>query len=283
VPWWARIGVKLVLSRLPIRHDVWRRLGIFGQGEMADAAYALGVFEGHFTRAKEYATFAAGFVALELGPGDSLLSGMIASSYGASRTYLIDSGLFARDHPEARQHLEVLLRARGLAMPAIADDATVKTLCAACGTRYLTHGVDSFEEISDASVDFVWSHAVLEHVRKHDFARLVRALHRVMRPGAVASHTVDLRDHLGGGLNHLRFSDALWENRFMASAGFYTNRLGMSEMVELFAGAGFKVVLPRVSRWAELPTPARKMAAPFRRRSADDLSVNGFDVVLRVP
>ncbi len=32
VPWWAKIGSKLVLARLPIPYALWRGIGIFRYG-----------------------------------------------------------------------------------------------------------------------------------------------------------------------------------------------------------------------------------------------------------
>jgi hypothetical protein len=33
-PWWAKIAGKLVLSRLPVEHALWKRLGLFQYGAM---------------------------------------------------------------------------------------------------------------------------------------------------------------------------------------------------------------------------------------------------------
>ena len=41
----------------------------------------------------------------------------------------------------------------------------------------------------------------------------------MIRPGGLCSHVVDLKDHLGGALNNLRFSQRVWESRTMAGSG----------------------------------------------------------------
>lgn len=51
MPWWGKIGIKLVLARLPLAYDCWQRLGLFRHGYMDSAVYALGVFESHMDRA----------------------------------------------------------------------------------------------------------------------------------------------------------------------------------------------------------------------------------------
>ena len=56
------------------------------------------------------------------------------------------------------------------------------------------------------SVDFCLSNAVLEHVPKRDLALVAAELFRVLNRNGICVHRVDLKDHLGGGLNNLRFS-----------------------------------------------------------------------------
>ena len=51
LPWWAKIGAKVVLSRLPLNARTWQRLGLFSPGGMADADYARRVFESHLEAA----------------------------------------------------------------------------------------------------------------------------------------------------------------------------------------------------------------------------------------
>jgi hypothetical protein len=41
VPWWMRIGVKIVLSRLPIPYSFWKRLKVFDLGDMDQPQRAL--------------------------------------------------------------------------------------------------------------------------------------------------------------------------------------------------------------------------------------------------
>lgn len=130
-------------------------------------------------------------------------------------------------------------------------------------------------------MDFCFSNAVLEHVPKRHFALVAAELFRILNRNGICLHRVDLKDHLGGGLNSLRFSDATWKGKLFRSSGFYTNRIRFGEMLTLFERAGFEYRLPRVIRWEKLPTPRVKLNASFRRLPDEDLLVSGFDVVLR--
>jgi hypothetical protein len=94
-------------------------------------------------------------------------------------------------------------------------------------------------------------------------------------------HRVDLKDHLGGGLNNLRFAEARWEAPLFRNSGFYTNRIRFGEMMALFEAAGFECRLPRIMRWEEIPLPRQALDEAFRRLPDEDLLVSGFDVVLK--
>jgi hypothetical protein len=94
-------------------------------------------------------------------------------------------------------------------------------------------------------------------------------------------HSVDLKNHLGGGLNNLRFSEVVWEGSLFSGSGFYTNRIRFDEMLNIFSQAGFVFTLPRILRWECLPLSRTQMDAAFSQLSDDELLVSGFDVVLK--
>ena len=280
VPWPAKLAAKIILSRLPVPYGIWKALAAFEHGHMDRPEYALGSFERHWKRAHFEGKKLGGFVALELGPGDSLFSALIASAFGASKTYLVDVGPFAGGDLKSYRGMAQLLESRGFSLPGFASARTLEELLTSCSAVYLTHGLSSLRQIPYSSVDFVWSHAVLEHVRRDDFAPLLHELRRVQKPAGASSHTVDLKDHLGGALNNLRFAHTLWESDFMAKSGFYTNRIRYTEMIDLFCKAGFQPHVLDVDRWPELPTPRKGLAKPFSALPHEELVVSGFDVLL---
>lgn len=279
LPWQARIAAKLVLSRLPSGYAFWHRLNLFSHGLMDRPDYAYGVFRTHFDRSN-FPGKARGFVGLELGPGDSALSAVIAAAHGARRLHLVDAGHFATEDLTPYRQMATQLRSKGLPAPDINQVESLGALLAACRADYGTAGLASLQAIEAASVDFVWSHAVLEHVRRQEFLPTMQAIHRLLKPGGVASHRVDLKDHLGGGLNNLRLGSHLWEQDWMARSGFYTNRLRLSEMLAAFRVAGFEVQLLDATRWDRSPIQRSSLAPEFQGLSDDDLRVSAFDVLL---
>jgi SAM-dependent methyltransferase len=273
------MAAKGVLTRLPVPYDFWRRLNIFRHGTMDDVAYAERVAFMHLDRPG--GQLERGFTALEIGPGDSLLAAVCACSAGAGRIYLVDVGDFAVRDIEPYRTLARRLGERGLPAPDLDRVTTFEETLDRCGAVYLSGGVPSLAELPSQTVDISWSQAVLEHIRKADLEALVNELYRVHRPRTTSSHRIDLRDHLSNALNNLRFSERRWEGGLFANSGFYTNRVRCSEFLELFGRAGFEASLESLDRWPVLPTPRRRIVEPYRSLPDEELTIAGFDVILR--
>jgi SAM-dependent methyltransferase len=280
IPWQCKIAAKLVLARLPIKYQSWSNIGIFKHGAMKDPEYALNVFTTHFERARPLLPTDKQLVGLELGPGDSLSGAILGASFGLDRVLLVDVGRFASNDFNTYQALIGLLQSRNVPTERYNDCKTIEEILLRSNTTYFTGGLRDLQEIPDASVDFIWSQAVLEHIRRAEFLPTLKELRRVLARGGVASHRIDLADHLGGALNNLRFRRQLWESSTWSSSGFYTNRIRYREMVDLFHEAGFASDVVHVDRWEQLPTPRRKLDLEFRNQPDHDLVVSGFDVIL---
>jgi SAM-dependent methyltransferase len=279
-PWWAKIAGKLILARLPVAAGTWQRLGLFRHGAMDDDDYALQVFRSHWKRCGR--PDLRGGVVLELGPGDSIATAVIARAHGA-RAVLVDSGAFAVGDVRVYRRLADRLRAEGQDAPDLSVAATKEEVLRLCDAEYLTEGIASLGRIADATVDMVFSQAVLEHVRRDEFESTLKELARVLTPNGHSSHRVDLRDHLGGGLDNLRFSRAVWESPIFARGGFYTNRLSYSEVLEGFSRTHDDVETRVLQSWESPPLDRRQIAQELRHRTDDDLMVAGFDVLAKRP
>ncbi|MBK8163352.1 MAG: class I SAM-dependent methyltransferase [Gammaproteobacteria bacterium] len=279
IPWWAKLCAKMALSRLPFGYSVWQKLGLFRHGNMDAGEYAIRIFQSHMEKSC-FQQRLAGKTILELGPGDSLATAIIAAGYGA-RSILIDSGRFIRKDINSYVELVGALAKRNLPHIDISCCRDVDEILELCNSRYMTEGLDSLRMIEKESVDLIFSQAVLEHIRRYDFLETMRECRRILREGGVCSHQVDLRDHLGGSLNNLRFSERVWESAFFSKSGFYTNRIQYSEMIGLFAQAGFKVEVTDICRWDTPPTRRSRLSTEFIRIPDEELCISMFDVLLR--
>jgi len=126
-----------------------------------------------------------------------------------------------------------------------------------------------------------FSNAVLEHIPKEEFTQLLFELKRILKKDGICSHRVDLKDHLGGGLNNLRFSSSVWEGSLFRRSGFYTNRIRYGQMLLMFDQAGFSWKVTRKDTWEKLPIVRSSLNVEFQSIPDDDLLISGFDVVLR--
>lgn len=277
VPWWGRMGAKLLFSSLPVSYQFWSRINLFRHGKMDSPDYALDCFQTHWQAVANGAATPETIV--ELGPGDSLATALIARAHGVRTTFLVDAGAFAS------RSLDIYLRLRHRLLQLdgsrrLPEFNSVEEMLNVTGGRYLTEGTASLRTISDDSVDLVYSHATLEHVPLREVEEQLRQTRRILRPSGIVSHQVDLRDHLGGGLNNLRFSEAFWESPRVHRSGFYTNRIRLPEYLEMFRDCGFMVRKLDVQRWDALPLKRRNLDRRYRSLTDDDLRVSGFRAVL---
>ncbi len=281
LPWWAKLYAKLVLARLPVPYSLWRKLKLFRHGEMNDPGRAIRTFENYFRRAREHARITPGFTVLELGPGDSILSGLVARSMGASHVWLVDAGAFADTDVAACHRTLALLTQAGHVDLGLGNATSVDEVLERANVTYLTEGTASLTGIPDASIDLFWSQVVLEHVPHDEFPEFLRQLRRIVKPHGIGVHSVDFRDHLSNALNNLRFSHETWESRAFRNSGFYTNRIRPGEMLALFKEAGFDVEVVTETHWPEIPTTRAAMAVPFRELPDAELRLAEYEVLLR--
>ena len=278
--WAIKIIAKLIIARLPLPYSFWRSLSVFRHGSMDSTEYPVKIFNLHLKRA-----FPDGLpsdaVILELGPGDSLASALLGYASGASKTYLVDVGSFARKDVAFYQTLAADLCNRGLQCPDLSDALSFDDILQASNASYLTNGLSSLRTIPSESVDFVWSHSVLEHVRKDELTAAFNELRRILKPGGLSSHNIDYQDHLSFSLNNLRFSEKLWESSFFANSGFYTNRVPAIRLHRMLKEASFKILHEEFGKWPALPIPRSALHSDFTKFTDKELCNRTSHVLLK--
>ncbi len=277
IPWWMKLSAKIILSRLPIPYNFWKNLALISHGNMDEPNYAYQVFTQHFNRFK---STDKEFVSLELGPGDSLFSALISKALGGSKTYLVDVGDFAGKDIAKYQVMAQFLLAKNLPIAGIENCQNLDDILHLCSANYLTSGLSSLRSIPDSSIDFIWSHGVIELIRRSELLITLKELRRILKPNGICSHLIPLVDSLGD-LNSLRFSQDIWESNFMANSGFYANRLRYSQLLELFKAAGFNPEVVQIRRWDTLPLSKAKLSQEFRAMADEELSIYSFTVILQ--
>jgi SAM-dependent methyltransferase len=280
VPWFVKIPAKIVLSRLPIKDERWQKMNIFRAGTMDSPESAFSIFKRHYEESG-LATLRDCAV-LELGPGNGLLTALYARSFGAARTWLLDAEPLASLDVALFAKAEQMLSELNLPVPGVGRASSMDIALRQLNATYLTEGLASLLTVPDKAIDFMFSNAVLEHVRLAEFAKTAREMRRVLKLNGAAVHSIDFKDHLQYALNNLRFPEQIWESDFISRSGFYTNRLTWPAMEKIFREAGFSIELRSSELWPNgLPTRQRVMAQPFRSMPSDELMVMGAHIVLR--
>lgn len=276
--WRMRIAAKVVLSRLPVAYGVWRNLSLFRHGRMDDPAYAHQVFIRHFQRYQASGRFREGYRVLEIGPGDTLNTALIACAYGAGSSVLIDTVAAASDDLRVYRSLIEYLSSQGLKSCIPVEVDSLQEILLSCSASYFTTGLAALREQPAKSIDFIFSHAVLEHVRAGEFNAYMDEMHRILRPDGFMSHRIDFKDHLGGGLNNMRFASSRWEHPPFVNSGFYTNRLRANDVLAAMRDAGLVCTIVHEDRWDRLPIKRCALAPEFAGYTDAELCVSGMDV-----
>jgi SAM-dependent methyltransferase len=173
----------------------------------------------------------AGATVLELGSGWQPLIPLLFKGAGAARVIMTDeTALMDAEYFERAR--ETLAR-RGHPVDARWQDFEYLAPC-------------DWSAIPDASIDVIWSRAVLEHIPPMVIDRLFAQFRRILRPGGVMAHVIDNSDHWEhkdssiSRANFLKFEDGLW-NIINAHRLAYQNRLRHYEYRDIIRGAGFSI------------------------------------------
>jgi SAM-dependent methyltransferase len=265
-------------ATLPVDYSFWRRFTLCRHGSMDEVEYALATTRKHL--AVLTPSQLRGASVLELGPGDSVASGLVGHAHGVEHTVLIDTGFFARRDAAIYRQVADRLAKEGVRVAGFDTWRSVSDALDATNTRYLTTGTEALADLPSNSFDLVWSQAVLEHVHRDEIGRLLGEIRRLLKPSGLSSHVVDLEDHLAHSLHSLRFPSRFWESPTVRRSGLYTNRLRLSEWLTLFESASLVAAIRERAVWPSPPIRRSALRSSFRELDEDELCVRGFWAVL---
>ena len=236
---------------------------------------------------------------LELGPGHSLLGGLLLLSWGLGEYHGVDAfpvarwdadrvralrtrlgsacGLPLHEAPLAQRKGEVLARFdRAVTIKdgeAVLNEDMIQLHCP----------VDAADlPLESNSYDLVVSNSVLEHVK--DLPATAAECARVLAPGGVAFHQVDFRDHrdFSQPRAFLRVPNREWEELWTDRPFQYTNRHRLSAVREAFSAAGLELLELKINERLPLGEEERRLLHPsFQACSQEDLEVLGASLLLR--
>ncbi len=271
--WFLKIIFKIIFSRLNIPYSLWKNFNIFKHGQMESFEYSRKIFEGHFRDMSKVNKIDNPLI-MEIGPGDSLFSMVYSRKYSEEKIYFLDVNDFASKDLNLYFKLQKKLEkenyfSKKIKRPFKSFDQLLNSYKA----KYLISGIESLKKIEDESIDYIFSHSVMEHVRKYELNNIIKEMYRVLKPNGVISHNINYKDHLGESLNNLRFSEQIWESNIFAYSGFYTNRVPAIEMHKFFKKAGFNLVYENFGKWEKLPIKRNNLNKIFNKYTDEELAI----------
>lgn len=239
IPWPIKVGAKVGFAMLGLNYRLLKRAGLVEHGRMEDPKFAESVFERHVRAPQRSLGVIGSGVLLELGPGDSVFSGVLARQSGFERAVLVDAGQFADLRIATIAGLLTMIPGIREEISAAASTADVLAALERAGIAYLTEGTNSVRRLPPSSIGWSFSNSVLQHVVRVDVPGLINELARVHRPGSFTSHSINFTDHFSGGYLNQSLPNWLIESALFRRANLYTNRLRLAEYGTLFSAAGF--------------------------------------------
>lgn len=295
-----------LLTCLPGVRRSWGRTG-----GTDDAPYCYEVFLKHLTLCAEAGMGAVPRSVAEIGPGDSIGIGLAALVAGARRYSALDVVPYALAEHNARI-LEELIRffqerrpnpswgwpnydhlldagyfpsrildeealRRSLA-PGRLDGIRAASQGATGGSIRITYHCPwmSAETIEPESVDWIYSHSVMEHV--DDVEGAYAAMHTWLKPGGFMSHQIDLRSHELFPEWNGHWGVPRWRWRVIRGRRVYLiNRLPVSAHAR--AIRRFFDVRTELTQEEQGGLAERRLRAPFDHLEDRDRHTSGYFVV----
>lgn len=216
-------------------------------------------------------------VVCELGPGDSLYHGVLAWLSGAKQMYMLD----IEDLAGSEAKFDVSNIKTDRLMPVCKKGETWKSYLKKLNVNYLTDGIRSYYEVPDDTVDVLFSHTVLQHIRLDIFDETIKQMNRMCKTGCICSHKVDFRDMLGGGMNDLKIPTEKWESDLYRQMPNYVNRILYYDMIHIFEANGFELVGEPELTFRTDVIDKDKLIPEYRNKDDRELKITGAGFVCR--
>lgn len=233
-----------------------------------------------------------GRTVMEIGPGPDMGTLVLLVALGARRVIALDP-YRPSWRPDWHPYLMTALGQEAMRLGLPVDRAVFKRAARggaeAVNIAYTGRGIENLPPEWCDTADVMLSHAVLEHFGQPQAAATMMAA--AARPGAVAVHDVDFRDHrnFDRPLEFLLLDDAAWEQANDGVQFRHGNRVRLPEWSALLAEAGWQVLSQTVTDpvdpayLADLAPRLRACGTRFAGLPDDQLTCASARLVLRKP
>lgn len=151
--------------------------------------------------------------------------------------------------------------------------------------RIIYQTIDDFSQIpfDNNSFDYIYSHATLEHHENPDLS--IKEMFRVLNPGGLMVHQIDMRDHRYFEKDPYRFLEISTEEWKLENGKYIypLNQWRYPHYKNSFKSNGFLIIEECKSRREEEKTKGIKFASEFALLPRDELLITGITFILRKP
>jgi SAM-dependent methyltransferase len=259
--------------------------------EKDEASYPLTVFHQHLTALEPLRGNLVGADVMEIGPGSNIGFGLLALLAGANSVTCLDVAPRApKTEPDDLYPTLVKTAATYpetyLVAPALLERARQDADGLACELldriTYRAPMDIVRNDLPDTSLDVICSHTCFEHFA--DPAGAVAQIARLLRPGGVTSHQIDLRDHrdFNRPLDFLAHSDTLWRLATSHRPDAARNRWRASAYRAAFGQHGLELLyLDVIHKTTVTVEMRRRFARRFQALDLEDLGMLYLFLVAR--
>ena len=220
-------------------------------------------------------------VFFEFGAGRDLILPLAVAAHAAKRFITVDIERLAR-LDLVRMNAEIISRLGDSPRPTL---SSWNDLDLSWNVEYRAPSDAGDTKLDADSIDCAISVETLEHVPAQDILRILREVHRIVRPDGLILMQIDYGDHFKSfdpsisSFNFLTYSEDDWrpfQSRFQ-----YVNRLRHSQYLDLFQQASFTIIQQFPDRRPPEAAILQRLAPCFRELSSEDLFTLGALIVAR--
>jgi SAM-dependent methyltransferase len=285
------ILINLALGNSLIAAASRRRARPNHDPEKDEASYPLTIFHRHLTALEPLRGNLVGADLLEIGPGSNLGFALLALLAGARSVTCLDvaprpqqsdpNDLYPALIKTAATYPETYLVAPTLLKRARQDPEGLARELLSCIVYRAPMDI-ARNDLPDASLDVICSHTSFEHFA--DPAGAVAQIARLLRPGGVTSHQIDLRDHrnFDRPLDFLAHSDTLWRLMTSHRPSAVRNRWRASQYRAAFEEHGLELMYLEVTHAITVTEEMRRrFARRFQKMDLADVGILSLLLVAR--
>jgi hypothetical protein len=194
-------------------------------------------------------------VIIEIGPGGSMVSGLLMYLLGAKKVHSYDHikhvsyNLLEQNLEALQVGLETIAQISGISvenlqtrLDIVLKSNSVDEVLSRASISYNAPADATQTELHDASVDIVYSHAVFEHLPPEVIEAFTLESKRILKDMGVVYHMIEVHDHYAydktiSKVNFLQYSERVWAF-FTHNKLSYHNRLRAHQFKDIFESFG---------------------------------------------